>query len=235
MSKIRFKCFNPECEKSYKVPKQYAGKKVKCKKCDRMLKVPPEDGGNSNPASEARAKPGSDSRNETRKTSAREVLASSSGSGRKAVQSETTNIESKTEKKPEKVNVKGTSKTGTVMIEVPDIRKERKNYENKKENEERERGKGMLLLFKNGKPTKSFRVEDKTYLIGRSSRAQIRIEDETVSKKHCKLEQKLGNFIMTDLKSSNGLVVNDKPIRRVSLRNGDVIQLGQAVLRIDCG
>ena len=38
----------------------------------------------------------------------------------------------------------------------------------------------------------------------------------------------------TDLNSKNGLVVNGRPVRRVALRGGDLLQLGQAILRLDC-
>ena len=50
-----------------------------------------------------------------------------------------------------------------------------------------------------------------------------------------KMEVRLGKFTATDLKSVNGLIVNGKPVRRASLNDGDIIQLGEAILRIDCG
>jgi pSer/pThr/pTyr-binding forkhead associated (FHA) protein len=45
----------------------------------------------------------------------------------------------------------------------------------------------------------------------------------------------MGMFIATDTGSTNGLAVNGKKVRRASLKDGDVLQLGDVVLRIDCG
>ena len=97
------------------------------------------------------------------------------------------------------------------------------------------RGAGRLVYFEAGKAKKSYRLDGKTRVVGRGGDCEICIDDASLSEKHCKIEVRLGKFTATDLKSSNGLIVNHKKVRRASLKNGDLIQLGRAVLRIDCG
>jgi predicted component of type VI protein secretion system len=71
--------------------------------------------------------------------------------------------------------------------------------------------------------------------IGRSSDADVCVEDESISRSHCQLF--LGNdesLQVRDLNSLNGTFVNGERIRKVhSLFPGDVIQVGAAFLRIE--
>ena len=209
---IRFNC--SDCGKDYKVPDRYAGKKVKCKGCGATIRVPAEG--------EEKAKTSSKKSKRVSATSAKAEKATST----------------RTKKKRSKASTKVLKVTsnGTEIIEVPDLAKEKKVYESKKKEEKKHtRGAGRLVYFHDGKAKKSFRLDANTRVIGSDSGCEVHIDDASVSKKHCKIEVRLGKFIMTDLKSSNGLLVNHKKVRRSALNNGDIIQLGRAVLRIDCG
>lgn len=114
---------------------------------------------------------------------------------------------------------------------------EKKRYEKKKKDEKKmERGTGRLVYFKDGKAVKSYRVDKEAKrIVGRNDDCEISIDDDSVSARHFRIEVRLGKFIATDLKSSNGLVVNGQTVRRASLSDGDLIQCGEAVFRIDCG
>ena len=70
--------------------------------------------------------------------------------------------------------------------------------------------------------------------VGRSKSCKVTLPLSSVSDEHMKVEYKLGTFISTDLQSVNGIIVNGRSVRRCSLSAGDVIQLGQAILRFDC-
>ena len=97
------------------------------------------------------------------------------------------------------------------------------------------RGTAKVVLFEDGKPAKSFRLDKEPKKLGRGSSNDIQIEKKSISKSHLRFEYMMGMFIATDTQSTNGLVVNGKKVRRASLKDGDVLQLGDVVLRIDCG
>lgn len=219
MSSIRFSC--DDCGKGYKVPDKFAGKKVKCKECGNAMKVPMESASSdssktSKPASKSAKSP---------KASAKSPKAESKPQARPAKAAKGT------------PKAKGKTATGTVVLEAPeDISSKLKLYENKREDSSHARGEGRLVLFVDDKPSKSYRLDKgESMVVGRDEGCDIVIEDDSVSGEHCKVEYRLGKFIMTDKRSSNGLIVNEKAVRRASLNNGDIIQLGRAILRIDCG
>ena len=108
-----------------------------------------------------------------------------------------------------------------------------KLYKNKK-TEEFRRGEGRLTYFEGQKPVRAFRLNKKGITVGRNGDCGVTLELSGVSDEHMKVEYKLGTFISTDLQSKNGVVVNGRSVRRCSLKGGDVIQLGDAVLRFDC-
>ncbi|MBL4848510.1 MAG: FHA domain-containing protein, partial [Planctomycetes bacterium] len=110
---------------------------------------------------------------------------------------------------------------------------EAKRYSAKKQ-EEFKRGDGKLTYFESGKAVKMFKLSKGEAKIGRDSACGVCLPLASISREHSKIEYKLGTFIATDLNSKNGLVVNGRSVRRIALRNGDVIQIGQGILRLDC-
>lgn len=69
--------------------------------------------------------------------------------------------------------------------------------------------------------------------IGRRD-ATIRIRDMTVSKTHASFEAVEGKIVFKDLDSTNGSIVNGKPVKEVELSNGDIVQIGNTALKIHC-
>ena len=207
---IRFNC--ADCGKEYKVPAKFAGKKVKCKKCGAKIRVPDGDEDSAPKTPSKKVKSTSTSAKTEKKASA------------------------KVKKPAKSAKVLKKSSGGTEIIEVPDIEAEKKLYESKKKEEKKmSRGTGRLVYFKDGKAVKSFRLDSETRVVGRGAGCDVTIDDASLSEEHIKIEVRLGKFIATDLRSSNGLIVNHKKVRRSGLVNGDLIQLGRVVLRIDCG
>ena len=80
-------------------------------------------------------------------------------------------------------------------------------------------------------------------LLGRDPECDIQIDDDTVSGRHAKIwakelddTDKPWVFYIQDLASTNGTYVNGEEVLRVELKDGDVIELGEAKLvfkRID--
>ena len=65
-------------------------------------------------------------------------------------------------------------------------------------------------------------------VIGRSSDAAVRIEDEGVSRQHCRISAgPEGSVVLEDLGSTNGTFCNGERITRRILQDGDKIQVGR--------
>ena len=178
MSSIKFNC--PDCDKAYKVPEQYAGKKVKCKKCGSTMRVPGEKSGKS--------KTRSGSGEETPK-SKRSKAASSKASKRSSTDESKPSKAKAAAARPATARIKrGKPKTGTQEIEVADITAELKRYERKREGDnDMARGTGRLVLFKGTKPKKSFRLSGDPVVVGRGEDADITLPMDSVSSEHIKM------------------------------------------------
>ena len=71
--------------------------------------------------------------------------------------------------------------------------------------------------------------------IGRLSECRIVLPDPNVSRRHAELTQQDGVVVVTDLGSTNGTLVNGKPIQSAALEDGDTITLGSTDLRFEAG
>ena len=83
-----------------------------------------------------------------------------------------------------------------------------------------------------------FSVPDAGLRLGRSSSNDIHVPDEELSRNHCLFEAVGEDGIrLTDLASANGTRVNGTPLGResVTLKPGDVIEVGASVLRVAGG
>ena len=70
-----------------------------------------------------------------------------------------------------------------------------------------------------------------SYIIGQDDGCDVPIEDDSVSREHCKLLWIEDDWFVTDLNSMNGTYVNGHRIDRAPLRNGDLIKVGGAIFR----
>lgn len=70
--------------------------------------------------------------------------------------------------------------------------------------------------------------------LGRGDECTLQVRDRAVSRKHAKLSQRGGRVFLEDLRGANGTYVNgQRVLLRVALQPGDVIELGQTLLRYD--
>jgi hypothetical protein len=67
--------------------------------------------------------------------------------------------------------------------------------------------------------------------IGRSRANDIQVDDVSISGQHCRIRPEDGHFVLHDLKSTNGTMVNDKKVARHVLAEGDVISIGETSLQ----
>jgi len=66
--------------------------------------------------------------------------------------------------------------------------------------------------------------------IGREDDNMIRLNDESVSRFHVKIQEDGGRIILTDLDSTNGTRVNGHPVHMRVLRVGDQVAVGRSLL-----
>lgn len=68
------------------------------------------------------------------------------------------------------------------------------------------------------------------FVIGRVAGCDLVIDDSKASRRHARIVVEAGVAEVEDLDSSNGTRLNDKPVTRRVLRDGDRIQIGATVL-----
>ena len=73
---------------------------------------------------------------------------------------------------------------------------------------------------------KKFNLNRPQIIIGRSSKADIQIDQEAVSRNHCKIINTGNAIMLRDMGSTNGTYVNDELIEEYQLRRGDQIKVG---------
>ncbi len=93
-----------------------------------------------------------------------------------------------------------------------------------------ERDRAYLIVLAGSDVGKMFKLEQGETVLGRSHRADIRIEDDSISRLHAKLVLAGNHVHIEDLQSSNGTLVNGEKITKNGLQDGDKIRLGETVI-----
>lgn len=86
--------------------------------------------------------------------------------------------------------------------------------------------------------TLAHRIDRRETIVGRSPEAEFTVDDETVSKQHCRLVVEGGVCTAFDLGSLNGTCVNARPLRPGTaqrLRHLDEILVGDVRLMLLAG
>jgi pSer/pThr/pTyr-binding forkhead associated (FHA) protein len=69
-------------------------------------------------------------------------------------------------------------------------------------------------------------------VVGRGREADLVLSEPTISRSHAAVQRADGGWVVEDLNSTNGTVVNGTRTTRARIKNGDEIQLGRLVLRL---
>ena len=70
------------------------------------------------------------------------------------------------------------------------------------------------------------------WVLGRGSGCDMVVWDDTVSRRHAEIAVRAGLCLVRDLDSCNGTLLNGQFVRRARLRRGDVLVLGETVVRV---
>jgi diguanylate cyclase (GGDEF)-like protein len=76
-------------------------------------------------------------------------------------------------------------------------------------------------------------LTDKPTILGRSSKCEVQVDQESVSRNHCRITFTGQSFAIEDLGSTNGTYVNDELIGDdlSELRDGDQLKIGRTILK----
>jgi pSer/pThr/pTyr-binding forkhead associated (FHA) protein len=88
-----------------------------------------------------------------------------------------------------------------------------------------------LVVIKGKTPGISVILSDSGIVIGRDPTCDLCLEDTSVSRRHARVDLESGQWVVTDLQSSNGVKVNGVRVNTQPLKSGDEITLGDSVLR----
>jgi transcriptional regulator with PAS, ATPase and Fis domain len=70
---------------------------------------------------------------------------------------------------------------------------------------------------------------DKATTLGRDASSDYQIHDVAMSRRHCTIDRRDSGWVIVDLDSRNGTMVNGVPIRAHALADGDQIRVGDSV------
>jgi diguanylate cyclase (GGDEF)-like protein len=82
---------------------------------------------------------------------------------------------------------------------------------------------------------RKYNVDRPSIVIGRSSKADIQIDQEAVSRNHCKLINTGKSIMLRDLGSTNGTYINDEQVDEYVLRDGDLVKIGRCIFKFLSG
>lgn len=78
-----------------------------------------------------------------------------------------------------------------------------------------------------------FPLQLDNHLIGRAGDADIRLKSESVSRHHARVIRRQDEYVIEDLGSSHGVHLNELRVHSAILRDGDVLQLADVVLKYE--
>jgi pSer/pThr/pTyr-binding forkhead associated (FHA) protein len=121
------------------------------------------------------------------------------------------------------------------------IERQQKTAEQEKQQmqeQEQEKKLARLMRAKNLQPrlidvnnSEMFNISNVTTTIGRDDDNDIVLSNGTVSKHHAQIVFNGASFEICDLQSANGIIVNRQCVENAELKSGDMIQLGETVLK----
>jgi nucleotide-binding universal stress UspA family protein len=99
----------------------------------------------------------------------------------------------------------------------------------------RDAGEAALTVLENGRPGRSYPLGGAAVTIGRLPDCDVVVSDPGASRQHAQVRFDGERFVLSDLGSTNGTLVNDVPVRERPLEDGDRVTIGSTVLEFRAG
>jgi len=82
---------------------------------------------------------------------------------------------------------------------------------------------------------KKHNLDQPEMTVGRSSRCDIQIDQESISRNHCRFVVSGDGILVRDLGSTNGTYVNDEQVFEKVLQDGDLVKIGRTIFKFLSG
>lgn len=82
---------------------------------------------------------------------------------------------------------------------------------------------------------KRYVLGDEAITVGRGAENRIVLDNDSVSRRHCRAEKRNGQWYIVDLDSTNGTYVNDEQVTELALRRGDQVKIGDTIVKFLSG
>ncbi len=92
-----------------------------------------------------------------------------------------------------------------------------------------------LVVINGADLGKKYVLGQTSTVIGRSSKVDIQVDEDAVSRSHAVIDNYGDHVVARDLESTNGTYVNDSPIREMKLRDGDQLKIGRTIFKFLSG
>ncbi len=96
-------------------------------------------------------------------------------------------------------------------------------------------GEACIIVIYGPELGKRLQLGTAPFAIGRSSKSDLFLDQESVSRNHARISFDGTHYWVADLKSTNGTFVNDEPAREQRLRDGDQVRVGRSILKFMTG
>jgi hypothetical protein len=87
-----------------------------------------------------------------------------------------------------------------------------------------------LVLLDGGADSDKYALDGERTVIGRMSECDIVLKDPGASRRHAEVRREADRFVLADLGSTNGTLVNEANVSERELEDGDRITIGRTVL-----
>ncbi|WP_131214834.1 FHA domain-containing protein, partial [Bifidobacterium longum] len=88
-------------------------------------------------------------------------------------------------------------------------------------------GTALLISARGAVSGSRYLLDEDEITVGRDPRADILLDDSTVSRQHAVFRRVNGQFFVVDAGSLNGTYVNRQRVDQAALKNGDEIMIGK--------
>jgi len=96
-------------------------------------------------------------------------------------------------------------------------------------------GEACLVVINGSDLGKRYPLTRRSTVIGRSSKTDVQIEEDSISRNHAMIMNRGDRYLLKDLGSTNGTYVNDRPIDELDLRDGDLLKIGRTIFKFLSG
>lgn len=89
---------------------------------------------------------------------------------------------------------------------------------------------GELVFVDGASPGRVVALDRARTIVGRLPECDLVVDDPGASRRHAEVRREHGQWVVADLGSTNGTLVNERPVGEQPLRDGDRITIGSTVL-----